>query len=225
MDQQPAQPSTTPAAAPAAPEAKPSGMEKVYKDFGIEDQANSFQPQSPTPAATPAPAATPKIPVDPFAPDFALHQEKLAHGVSVLTQAQGQAFQKLDALEKRIQQRETEADIKQAVGVIAEKSGIEPDIAEVALEARARSDPKFLALWNQRHKNPKALSAALQALSGEFKDRFAVKQDPQLVENQRAVKASQQQMATTAARTANDEWADMSPSDRQRRVQALIKSG
>ena len=220
--QQNAQPSPAPAAAPAAPEA-PSGLEKVYADFKIEDTASQFQPQSQEPAAPPVTPA-PKVP-DPFDPNFAAYQAQLAQGVTALSQATNQAVQKLTALERQIQHREVEADIKQAATALAEKSGLKPKIAEVAMEARAREDARFAAIWRNRKQNPKALAAAIDALSGELKEEYSVKQDPQLLENQRAVKASQQQSATTQKATPNDEFEGMSPNERQAYVRRKYING
>ena len=222
----PAQPSPAPAAAPAAQEA-PQGLEKVYADYQIEDTAQSFQPQSQPPAAQPvAPQqpSAPKVP-DPFSPEFAAYQSQLAQGLTVLNQGVSELKQQQSALQRELHRERTEADIKRAVGSIAEKSGVDYEIAEVAFEAKARKDPKLLAIWNNRGKNPKALSAAIDALSGEFKDRFAVRQDPQLVENQRAVKASQQQMATTRTESPNDELANMNPAERQALIRKKFLQG
>lgn len=215
--------SPTPQAAPA-PEAtpQPSGLEQVYKDYGIEETAQTFQPQSPQPTA-PAPTPTPKF--DPFDPNFPVHMERISRAAQEAQSALQATTGKLTALERQLQEKAVAADIKQAVGIITEKAGIEAEIAEVALEAKARQDPKFLAIWKNRDRNPKAYQAALQAVASEFQQKFTVRQDPQLVENQRAVKASQQQMATTHKQTQQDEWASMTPAERQQRVRTLITRG
>jgi len=216
-----AQPSSEPAAAPAE-SAAPSSLEKVYSDFKIEDQAATFQPQAP---ATAQPA-TPQFKVpDAFDPNFPAYLQAQSGQVSQLNQALQQTHSKLTALEHQLQSRQVEADIKQAVGVVAEKSGISADLAEVALEMQARKDPKFLQVWNNRQKNPKAFNAALAAISGEFAQKYAVKQDPQLVENQRAVAASRNQMATTQKTTEADSWGAMSSAERQQKVQMMIRRG
>lgn len=221
MTEEVAQPSSEPAAAPeAAPESSP--LEKVYTDFKIEDQAATFQPQAP---ATAQPAAPQFKAPDAFDPNFPAYQAQLANGVLAAQQALQQTNSKLTALEQQLHSRQVEADIKQAVGVVAEKSGIPADLAEVALETLARKDPKFLQIWNNRQKNPKAFNAALNAAASEFSQRFAVKQDPQLVENQRAVAASRNQMATTQKTTEADAWGAMSAAERQQKVQMMIRRG
>lgn len=218
-------PEQTQTQAPAPQE--PSGLEKVYSDFKIEDQAASFQPQ---PAAQPAPQAVPQVPFtpkapDPFDPNFQQYMGNLAQVAAQTNNALHQTRTELTQMQQALQRQRVEADIKSAVGKITEKAGIEPEIAEVALEAKARKDPRFLAVWNNRDKNPKAFEAAIAAVAQEFQSKYTVRQDPQLAENQRAIKASQQQMATTTKANAQDEWASMTPSERQQRVRALITSG
>lgn len=227
----PATQSQQPAPAPAAPAApaapQPTGLEKVYADFNIEDKAAEFQPQSqPTPAPQqPAPQQPQfKVP-DPFDPEFPAYQARVASVVQSLSQALSETQGKINSFERNLQVRQTEADIKQAVGIITEKAGIEPEIAEVALEAKARKDPRFLHIWNDRARNPKAFQAAIQAVAAEFQQKYTVRQDPQLVENQRAVAASRNQMATTAKDDPNAEWTSMTGPERQARVQAMIRAG
>ena len=67
--------------------------------------------------------------------------------------------------------------------------------------------------------------AALQAVASEFQQKYTVRQDPQLVENQRAVAASRNQMATTTKEDANAEWAGMTSQERQAKVRQLINRG
>ena len=126
-------------------------------------------------------------------------------------------------MNRELHRRETEADIRQAVEVITKEAGIEAGIAEVALEAKARQDPRFLHVWNNRQKNPQAFQAALKAVSSEFGEKFTVRQDPQLVENQRAVAASRNQMATTQTKSDQDKWTGMTRTERQAEVRAMLK--
>jgi hypothetical protein len=222
MEETTSQPSSEPAAT-----ATPSGLEQVYQEHGIEAQAATFQPQEPaarpTPPASLAPTAF-KAP-DPFDPNFGAYQAQMAAGVSTLNQALVATRGELNSLQQQLKTQKTEADIKSAVNFVSKESGVDSDIAEVALEAQARKDPRFLQVWNNRDRNPKAYNAALKAVAQEFAQRYSVKQDPQLAENQRAVAASRNSMATTQAKTANDEWASMSPGDRQAKVRLMISGG
>ena len=223
MSEAPA-PSTEQAQTQAPAPQEPSGLEKVYSDYKIEDQANSFQPQ---PASQPAPVQAPIIPKtpDPFDPSFQQYVGNLAQVAAQTNNALHQTRTELTQMQQQLNRQRVEADIKAAVGKITEKAGIDAEIAEVALEAKARKDPRFLAVWNNRDKNPKAFEAAIAAVSQEFQQKFTVRQDPQLAENQRAIKASQQQMATTTKASAQDEWASMTPSERQQKVRMMITGG
>lgn len=225
MEQQ--QPSAAPAATQAVTtETKLSPTEQVYKDFGIEEQAASFQPENKTQAQpTNQPQAQPfKVP-DPFDPGFPAYQAQLATGVTSLNQALQATRTELGTLRQELHSERTEADIKRAVGTIAEKSGLDPKFAEVAFQLRAKEDPRLLQVWNNRAKNPAAFNKALEAVASEFKQTYTVKQDPQLVENQRAMRAGQQQMATTTKETPQDKWANQTPAERQRDIQILLRQG
>jgi hypothetical protein len=206
---------------PAAPATTP--LEKVYTDFKIEADAAEFKPQ-PKQDSPQVQAPAPKVP-DPFDPNFGAYQQQLATGLTALNQALADTQGRLTNMQQQLTYERTEADIKQAVGTIVEKSGLKPSIAEVALQAKARDDPRFRAIWNNRTKNPVALKAALNAVAEEFQAEFTVKQDPQLVENQRAVQASRNAMATTQKQSDQDKWTGMTPNERQAEVQKMIRGG
>jgi len=214
--------------APATPAATPeaSPLEKVYQAYNIEDTASSFQPQTPAaPAQQPVQSQpAPKVP-DAFDPNFGAHQEALVKNVSSLHDTVSKTLHEINAMKMDAIRQRTESDIKSAASLIAEKAGIKPKVAEVAMEVKAREDARFRAIWNNRQSNPKAYNAALEALAMEAAQEYAVKQDPQLAENQRAMNASRNQMATTQKQTQNDEYAAMSPAERQARIQQLIRRG
>lgn len=200
-----------------------SPLEKVYSEFKIEDQAATFQPEPRTPAQ-PAPQAPSFKAPDPFDPNFGQWQGAVSQTVTSLNQAVAQTANKLSQIEREIVQRKVEADIKQAAGVVSESAGIDPDMAEVHLEVTARKDPKFKSIWDNRDRNPKAFQAAIKAVAELAKEKYTVRQDPQLAENQRAMKVSQQQMATTTKTSQNEEWGNMSYAERQAKVRVMLKS-
>lgn len=217
---------TTALATTVAPEVKLSPTEQVYKDFNIEETASQFQPETTkapqTTQTTQAPVA-PKF--DPFDPNFSAHLGSMANGVTSLNQALQATRTELGSLRQELHHERTEADIKRAVGTIAEKSGLDQKFTEVAFQLRAKEDPRLLSIWNNRSKNPKALEKALEAVATEFKETYTVRQDPQLVENQRAVKASQQSLATTTRTSQNDQWASMTPAERQAERNRIMRAG
>lgn len=216
---------TAPATTAAPAETKLSPTEQVYKEFGIEETASQFQPETtkaPAQQTTQTQPVAPKF--DPFDPNFSAHLGSMANGLTSLNQALEATRKELGTLRQEQHHERTEADIKKAVGVIAEKSGLDTKFTEVAFQLRAKEDPRLLSIWNNRSKNPKALERALEAVATEFKESYSVRQDPQLVENQRAAKASQQSMATTTKTSQQDQWAQMTPGERaaeRARIQRL----
>lgn len=215
--------SPTPSETTAAPTtAEPKGLEKVYADFKIEETAQQFE-QSPQPVRQ-----EPQAPVskwDPFDPNFSGHMQNVSKAALEAHTTLQQTRNELGTLQREIHTQRVEADIKSAVSTLTDGTGIKPKIAEVAMEAKAREDARFRVIWQNRSKNPVAFQAALKAFKQELQDEYTVKQDPQLVENQRAVKASQQQMATTTKTSPNDKWVDMTPAERQRDIQLLLRQG
>lgn len=212
--------------APQPQQQQPSGLEKVYTDYKIDDEAQTFQPQTTqAPAPQQAPQVAPKPAFDPFDPRFPDHMERVARAAA---EAQNQLHQIKGELTKHQRELHTErvnADIQKAVATLTEGNNLKPKMVEFALQAKAAEDPRFLKIWENRSKNPQAYSAALKALKGEFEAEFVVRQDPQLAENQRAVKAAQQQMATTKTSSPNDKWESMTPAERQAEVRRIIAQG
>lgn len=176
-------------------------LDDVYRKFDVDKMANDFATSQPQPQTQPQPE--PQAPVsvpDPVTDAEAFrrfmgqdHQNRLA-----LRQTLQKVEQQLTAHQQEQARKTEEADIKRAVEIVNADLKADPDMVEVALGAKARKDPKFLKLYEMRHKNPDAWDAALKAYSSELEGKFAMRADPQLVENQRAMKAAQQSMATGA---------------------------
>ena len=77
---------------------------------------------------------------------------------------------------------------------------------EIALGAEANRDNRFLTIWQNRQKNPQAYDQALKAFSSKLGKKFAMRVDPQIAENQRALKeATSSTKATTAPEQSTDE--------------------
>ena len=197
-------------------------LEDVYKQFNVDDAAQQFtaQPVQNTPtqnyAPTPPPANT-FIP-DPISDPEGYRQFMLA------SQQQNSAFgqtintlnAKLSQMEKERQQQQIDADIGKAVAKVNSKVKADPLMVELALEKKAREDGRFMKIWDNRYKNPKAYDAALDAIANELQGKFTVRNDPQLTENQRALKASQRGMATSN-QSRDDGWDNLSDEDFDRK--------
>lgn len=167
-------------------------LDQVYRQFNVEAEAQSFQPQREVQQQAAPVKQNPAVP-DPVL-DAAGHKAWLAQQSDLTQQALSQISEKLSRFERaQVVQRE-EADIKNAVQKFRQVAGedVDDDIAEVALGQKARKDPKFLAVYQNRHKNPQAWSAAVSAYANEFKGKHTFKVDSQIAENQRAAKLSTQ---------------------------------
>ena len=168
----------------------PQSLDQVYKQFNVEAEAQSFQPQ----VQTQQQQAQPKTEV--AVPDPVLDAEGFkkwsGNQSQFLQEALTSLKGELTAIRvERLKARE-EADIKSAVQRFRSVTGedIDEDMAEVALGQKARKDPKFLTVYQNRHKNPAAWSAAVAAYANEFKGKTQFKIDPNIAENQRAAKQS-----------------------------------
>lgn len=92
-----------------------------------------------------------------------------------------------------------EADIKQAVDAVNQglDNKLDPDVVEIALGVKARKDPNFMRLWQARGQKPQALQAALKVIAKELGSKYAMKTDPQITENVRALKEATSGKATS----------------------------
>lgn len=189
-------------------EVEPS-LDDVYKQFNVQEAAQSFTAQ---------PVQQPAKPVEQSIPDPALDIEGFKTWARSTQTADSELRQTLTSVNQRLSQYEQErqrtreeADLQKAVGVLKEKvPGADNEFLEIALAHKARKDPKLLSIWENRGKNPQALEAALKAVGNEFASKFALKADPQLTENTRAMKASRDQKATTQAPDVDEKWRDHS---------------
>lgn len=220
---------TTPAETQSAEPATQT-LEDVYKSFNVEDAASTFsasKSEQPAPQQPQfqQPVQNQNLPI----PDPTLdpngyknwetqrYQDQMA-----LRQAIQQVHGKLNAFEQHAKQQAEEADIKRAVEFVNSSLGdskIDPDVVEISMGAEARKDPRFLALWNNRHKNPKALEAGLKAFSNKLSKKFSMRVDPQLAENHRALKEATSTKATgTADESLTDRLGKLNGADFDRAI-------
>jgi hypothetical protein len=172
-------------------------LDQVYKEFNVEETASSFNP---------APQAQPAVTQQPTGaeiPDPILDQNGFKSYIAKQNSEYSQALSQLTAAQRQIvageMRRREEADIKSAVAQVREKVGsdMDDDFIEIALGQKARKDPRFLSIFQNREKNPAAWRAALGAVGNEMKSKFQFKADPQLTENVRAAKQSTQSSLTS----------------------------
>jgi hypothetical protein len=208
-------------------------LDDVYKQFNVEEEAQSFSPQ-PTQQTAPQPSAQPTAP--PSIPDPVLDGEGFKAWLQqdhsqkqLLQQTLSQVAGKLNQYDMAARLQREEADISKAVESFNSHLGdgkVDPDFAEVALGAKARKDPKFRSVWEKRNQNPTAWNAALKAYAKEFGTKHAMRTDPQIAENVRALKeATTSTKATTDSRqtnTARDRMANGTEAEFQREWNQLL---
>lgn len=170
----------------------PQSLDQVYKQYNVEETAKSFQPQVQTQQPQQQVQQTQEVSV----PDPVLDSEGFrkwqGNQSQVLRQSLTSVHGELTALRFERQRAKEEADIKSAVQKFRGVTGneVDEDMAEVALGSKARKDPKFLAVYQNRERNPAAWNAAVSAYANEFKSKTQFKIDPNIAENQRAAKQS-----------------------------------
>lgn len=177
--------------------AEPQTLDQVYQEFKVEEVANDFnvKPQVQERIPAPPPPEKPAIPDPVLDPDG--YKNWQAKNAYEMTQALRTVATDLQNLKLERARAAEEADIKKAVATVKEQFDAPDDFIEVALGHKARQDAKFLAVYNNRGKNPAAWNAALKAVGREFGSKYAFKADPQLSENVRAAKLSTQGSQST----------------------------
>ena len=103
------------------------------------------------------------------------------------------------------------SDINDAVAIVEKETGLDPKMIEVYLDMQARDDPRFQKVWLERKSNPKVFNAALQAVSNEIADKFQARTDPNLLANQKAMRAYASGSSTR--QSASDGWENLSQAD------------
>jgi len=201
------------------PEVVEQTLDDLYKESGLDVAPPQIQAASaPQPQYTPPVQPTvPEVNVpDPY--DVENHKAFLAN----LARNQTALHESLQSAQKIIAEKERETlmakleeEINQASDFVAKESGIDnPKLATFELSERARTDPKFKAIWEGRNSSPQAKSAytkALGVISREIGKKYEVRSDPQLVAQKKALAASRQSSSTTTQEEKEDKWDGMSP--------------
>lgn len=178
------------------PEQVPT-LDDVIGEFSVSTQP-SYQPQAaPEPKQSPQTVQQYPATFDPLDPESVTrYAQANAQGYTALTSQIQDLSSKLTQYEQSQAQAKIEADIQSAVQKVNKDLNADPMMVELALEKFAREKPGFKAIWDNRNSNPKAYDKALSAISKELQGKFAVRPDPQLIENTRAAKSSQQSLSS-----------------------------
>ncbi len=203
-------------------------LDDLYKESGLEQVAQP-QTQAPAPVQQPVQQTTEEVP-DPF--DVEQHKAYLANLAAEL-KATKQSHEAITNAVRAEQQKayvaKIEEDIKQAADYVAKESGIENvNLATFELNERARTDPKFKAIWEGRESSTQAKAAfskALGVVSREIGKKYEIKSDPQLVANRKALAASRTSSATTTQEEVNEPaWASSTGVEFQLNWDRLVRN-
>ena len=179
-----------------APEAPPKQtLEDLYNQFNVGVEQQSI-------GAPPAVEPTPE-PQTPGTDDVTAIRSDVAQ-LRTAWQAERQANQ----------QREEEADLKQAINTLGTEAGIKgkESLLRGFLISKATEDQRLQTLWHARKTNPGAWKKAIGILADEVQQEFSMP-NPQLEENQRAMEESQRGQSSTAPPTPEPEKRMMDMSD------------
>lgn len=184
----------TPSEQQVTPEQAPASetLDDIYKS--IETQARQFT-QATAPIQPPVEQAKPatlEVPDPVTDPDSYRRFVTELHGKTSQTETQLRQWQneRQQMMQAETQRRERE-DITRAVDYIRKKADLDPDIIEGALFAQALKDQRFAELFNRRYEMPDKWEKAVNVFAQNIGNKYAARADPQLAENQRAIRASQ----------------------------------
>jgi hypothetical protein len=172
-------------------------LDAVYKEFNVDQVASEFNPQTrQAPIQQEQPrqeTALPESVPDPLldANGFKEYQARQALTSKNHEKLLSQLSNHMTQLRVKEVREQEERDIGAAVQKVKE-AGFEADkdFIEIALGQKAKQDPRFLAVFNNRQKNPAAWNKALAAVANEMKGKFAFKTDANLADNVRAARNS-----------------------------------
>lgn len=185
-------------------------LEDVYKSVDLSEPKQTQQvqqqvEQQPVQQVRQEPAVSVPDPYDTEA--FKRYMAEMKAGQSTLQQGLQAVGSFLTNMQQKEARAKMETDIAKAVEVVNEVVGHpKPKVIEAMIDAKAREDSRFKALWEKRDQNPSAWTSALKAVAKEFQADVSVQVDPKLVQAQQARKLAQKQMATTTRESPDDSW-------------------
>lgn len=209
---------TAPSAAPAEPVATPSpspddALRSIASELNVEEQAKTF-------TATPQTTQPLQVPQYPFqqsyTPDPVTDQDGYKAWVTAQNQTAQHVLSTLQNVQTEVnsfrqiqQQQRVNADVDRAVEFVNSTVKVNPKLLEARLNLEYSENPSFRKIFDNRDKNQAAYQKALGVVRDKIASEFQVRTDPQLVENVRAARSSQQTMATTKQMSQNEEVGNM----------------
>lgn len=151
--------------------------------------------------------------------------EAFANKVNALTEKLEATSKQTDELANSRQQELLNKEISEAVGKINNDVGGDPDMAELFLEKEVRQNPAFKKIWENRYTNPEALDKAIGLLQPEWQAKNVNVVDPQVAENQRALRESQKGGATVQVDSLHQQLDKMEPGEFMNYAHRLAQGG
>lgn len=163
---------------------------------------------------------TPPQQVEPVAPVQPNNVDDFNKFVQTQTAENEQLKQKLEAvtanqgeLEASIHREAVNKAVDSAVQAINDNVGGDPEMAEFFLSKAYNNDPNLQKIFNNREQFPEQYQAALGVLNTEWAAKQSVTIDPQVAENQRALKESQKSGSTPQVVTKEEEMENMNDAE------------
>ena len=182
-----------------ANETTPQTLEDIAKKYSIEDQTKTFTAKPETPIAQ----------IDHRVPDPVINPDEFTkyqlNQTAQVMNTMNTMAKTVEDMRRGQEQERLNVEVNKAVTRLNEKLKIDPKFAEILLEKEYRDNPVLQRIWSNRYVNPKALDEALDVIANNNAKTFQTSADPQLVENQRAAKASQKVMSTTTNKSKNED--------------------
>lgn len=189
-------------------EAPAETLDDIASEFNVEEQVTQFQaqPQQPTPAPE-----TPTIPDPVSNPDgYDSYMQQQATQSKTINDTLEALVEKVSGYEQSMKQQEVNADLEKAANHLNGKLNQDSKIAEIVMEMEYRDNPAFKKIWDNRAQNPTAFNKALDVIGDKWAGKFVNQADPQLAENVRAAKMSQQTLANAPAQDKDEAWSGLS---------------
>jgi hypothetical protein len=191
------------------PEVEQPTLEQLAAQFKVEER---LPPQS-------VPQAAPPKPEDP---------DELARWSA---QRYEEITQHLSSLQENLTRKERDEYVSsqmkaldEAISQIGNDVPISKMLIEGALHTKYARDENFRKIFDNRDQNPTAYKKALTILSDEIKKEAAIKYDPQVAEDAKALNQLQRSARTgKSVDDAQDKWRNMSAADFDREWGRLLR--
>lgn len=132
-----------------------------------------------------------------------------------------QVSRKLEADEQEKFINSQMSALEKAVDTLGKDVPLSKMLIEGALHTKYARDPNFKKIFDNREQNPNAYQKALGVLSEEIKREAAIKFDPEVAENKRALDQLQRASRTPAKEDPNAKWKNMPQGDFEREWERL----